>query len=47
MNDPAALERGYREGLRDLGRLREAVQDNPELARDVADLMRDMQRIDP
>jgi hypothetical protein len=45
--DPASIERAYREGVRDLGRLRESVQDNPELSRDVADLMRDMQRIDP
>jgi hypothetical protein len=45
--DPAIVERGYRESLRDLSRLRENLADNPDIARDVQDLMRDMQRIDP
>jgi hypothetical protein len=45
--DPAQIERGYREGLRDLGQLRQAIQDNPDLARDVQDLIREMQRVDP
>jgi len=40
-------ERTYREAQRDLGRLREGLGDNPEIARDVQDLIRQMQRIDP
>ena len=45
--DPAAMERNYREAVRDLSRLRENLGDNPDISRDVQDLMRDMQRIDP
>jgi hypothetical protein len=46
--DPATAERTYRETMRDLGRLRESLgQQNPEISRDVQDLMREMQRIDP
>jgi hypothetical protein len=45
--DPAAAERTYRETMRDLGRLRENVGQNPEIARDVTDLVREMGRIDP
>jgi hypothetical protein len=45
--DPAVFERGYRETLRDLSRLRENLGDNPDISRDVQDLMREMQRIDP
>jgi hypothetical protein len=45
--DPALVERAYRESMRDLGRLRENLGDNPDISRDVQDLMRDMQRIDP
>ena len=46
-SNPAIAEQAYRETLRDLGRLRENVGDNPDIARDVSDLMREMQRIDP
>jgi hypothetical protein len=45
--DMSGLERVYREGMRDLSQLRQAVQDNPELARDIQDLIREMQRLDP
>lgn len=45
--DPALVERAYRESMRDLGRLRENLGDSPDISRDVTDLMRDMQRIDP
>ena len=45
--DPARAETAYRETMRDLGRLRESVGQNPEIARDVQDVMREMQRIDP
>jgi hypothetical protein len=41
------VERAYRESMRDLGRLRENLGDSPDISRDVTDLMRDMQRIDP
>ncbi len=33
--------------MRDLSRLRDNLGDNPDISRDVLDLMRDMQRIDP
>jgi hypothetical protein len=42
-----AADRLYREGLRDLSRLRHALEGEQELERDVQDLIRDMQRIDP
>ena len=44
---PQEMERAYREGVRDLGRLRQSLEGNPELARDVQDLIREMQRLDP
>ena len=51
VRDPEAVEalaeRTYRETMRDLGRLRENVGQNPEIARDVTDLVREMGRIDP
>ena len=45
--NPEELERAYRDGLRDLGRLERAVEGNPEISRNIADLIREMQRIDP
>jgi hypothetical protein len=49
--DPAAVERAIREGMRDLSQLRgtigEAVDDNGETQRDIQNLIREMQRIDP
>ncbi|MDQ6699618.1 MAG: hypothetical protein M3Z36_05475, partial [Acidobacteriota bacterium] len=37
----------YRDTLRDLGRLQQAVQGNQEVARELQDLSRQMQRLDP
>ena len=41
------MERAYQQGVRDLGRLQEMLAGQPELARDVEGLMREMQRLDP
>jgi hypothetical protein len=46
--DIAGIERAYREGLRDLSQMRgELGGDNPEVARDIQELIREMQRLDP
>ncbi len=44
---PAELERAQRDALRDLTALRQSLRDNPDLARDVGDLIRQMQGVDP
>ena len=41
------LERVYREGIRDLASLRQSLGESPETMRDVQDLIREMQRLDP
>jgi hypothetical protein len=41
------IERAMREGLRDLSELRQQVRESPELAADVADIMREIQKYDP
>ena len=41
------LERSYRAGMRDLSQLRQGVRDNPEAAGQIADLIREMQQLDP
>jgi hypothetical protein len=46
-SNPAIAEQAYREAQRDLTRLRDNVGDNPDIARDVNDLIREMGRIDP
>jgi hypothetical protein len=43
----ADATRIYSESLRDLTRLRQSIQDNPEAASDIQDLIREMMRIDP
>jgi hypothetical protein len=40
-------EQAYREAVRDLGRLREALGENPEMMGDMQQLIREMQRLDP
>lgn len=45
--DRQALERSYREGVRDLSELRRALGENREIAEDVSELIREMQRLDP
>jgi hypothetical protein len=41
------LERSYREGMRDLSQIRQSMKDNPDVSRDIMDLIREMQKIDP
>ena len=45
--NPADTERTYRQGLRELQQLRSMVQDDPATAKQVQDLTRQMQRVDP
>jgi hypothetical protein len=45
--DPAATERAYQEAMRDMSRLQHALESDPEMARDVEALIREMQRLDP
>jgi hypothetical protein len=45
---PGGAERTYRESLRDLTQLRQSmIGENPEMARDIQELIREMQRLDP
>jgi hypothetical protein len=41
------IERAMREGVRDLSELRQEMQDSPELAGEVAEVMRELQKYDP
>jgi hypothetical protein len=43
----AAVEQAYRQGVRDLQQLRQALQDNPDMAREVEETLREVQRFDP
>jgi hypothetical protein len=45
--DQGAMERGFREGLRELNELRGTLTDNPQMAAELDALMREMQRLDP
>ncbi|AXC10272.1 hypothetical protein ACPOL_0917 [Acidisarcina polymorpha] len=45
--NPADPERSYRQGLRQLSELRQAVKDDPEAAKEVEKLTRQMQQLDP
>jgi len=45
--DARAVEQAYRQGLRELAELRHSLRDQPELASDVQELIRLMQRLDP
>jgi hypothetical protein len=45
--NPADTERNYRQSLRALQQLRHMVQNDPQAAKEVADLARQMQRLDP
>ena len=46
-NSPIPPQRAYQDSLRDLDQLRQAVREDPEMAREVQDLIREMQRLDP
>ena len=43
----AAVEQAYRQGVRDLQQLRQALQDSPDMAREVEETLREVQRFDP
>ena len=45
--NPADSERTIEQGMRDLNQLRQMVNDDPQAAQDVANLERQMQRLDP
>jgi hypothetical protein len=45
--NPGSAERAWRESLRDLSQIRQMVQANPEIARDVQQLIREIERLDP
>jgi len=46
-NSPVPPQRAYDDSMRDLNQLRQAVQDDPDMARQVQELIRQMQRLDP
>jgi hypothetical protein len=46
-NSPIPPQRAYEDSMRDLNQLRQAVQEDPEMARQVQELIRQMQRLDP
>ncbi len=45
--NPADTERTFEQGMRELNQLRQLVRDDPQTVKDVADLTRQMQRLDP
>lgn len=45
--NPADTERTYQQGMRELSELRQAVKDNPEAAKEVERLARQMRQLDP
>jgi len=45
--DAGAFIQNYNSTLRELSQLQRQLQDNPQLSRDIGDMMRDMQRVDP
>jgi hypothetical protein len=45
--NPADTERNFDQGMRELTQLRQMVHDDPQAAKDVADLTRQMQNLDP
>jgi hypothetical protein len=46
-SNPADTERAFRQSMRALNQLRQMVQDSPEAAKEVAELARQMQLLDP
>jgi len=45
--NPADTERTYQQGMRDLSQLRQLVQNDPQTEKEIADLTRQMQQLDP
>jgi len=43
----AAVEQAFRQGVRELQQLRQSMQDNPEMARQIEETLREVQRWDP
>ena len=41
------IERAMREGMRELSQLRQEVKDQPELANEISDVMKEIQKYDP
>jgi hypothetical protein len=46
-NSPIPPRQAYDQSLRDLNQLRQAVRENPEMAKEVQDLIQEMERLDP
>jgi hypothetical protein len=46
-HSPIPPQRAYDDSMRDLNQLRQAVQEDPDMARQVQELIRQMQRLDP
>ncbi len=46
-NSPIPTQRAYDDSMRDLNQLRQAVQEDPEMAKQVQELIREMERLDP
>jgi hypothetical protein len=46
-NTPVPPQQAYDQSLRDLNQLRQAVQDDPEMAKQVQDLIHEMDQLDP
>jgi hypothetical protein len=46
-NSPVPPQRAYEETLRDLNQLRQSVREDPEMAKQVQELIQEMERLDP
>jgi hypothetical protein len=46
-NSPIPPQRAYDDSMRDLNQLRQSVQDDPDMSKQVQDLIREMARLDP
>ena len=46
-NSAILTQRAYDDSMRDLNQLRQAVQEDPEMAKQVQELIRQMERLDP
>jgi hypothetical protein len=46
-NSPVPPQRAYEDGMRDLNQLRQSVQQDPEMERQIRSLIQQMQRLDP
>ena len=46
-NSPIPPQRAYNDSMRDLNQLRQSVRDDPDMAKQVQELIREMERLDP